>query len=58
VHPWQWQSKLASIFAPDIATHKLILLGQCQDPAKNLKFAGTLKNPIAAFNQTRRSTSR
>lgn len=27
VHPWQWQNKLTTIFAPDIANKKLVYLG-------------------------------
>ncbi|AJJ82364.1 IucA/IucC family siderophore biosynthesis protein [Yersinia pestis] len=28
VHPWQWQNKLTSIFAADIANQRLVFLGQ------------------------------
>jgi len=31
VHPWQWFNKLAGIFAPDIAAHKLVYLGYGDD---------------------------
>ncbi|WP_394834180.1 GNAT family N-acetyltransferase [Pendulispora rubella] len=31
VHPWQWFNKLASIFAPDIAAHRLVYLGSSED---------------------------
>ncbi|MEQ1965011.1 GNAT family N-acetyltransferase [Xenorhabdus khoisanae] len=30
-HPWQWQNKLPSIFAHDIATRKLVYLGKGTD---------------------------
>ncbi len=28
VHPWQWYNKLAHVFAADIATEKLVYLGE------------------------------
>ncbi|PSH22419.1 IucA/IucC family protein [Yersinia pseudotuberculosis] len=31
VHPWQWQNKLTSIFAADIANQRLVFLGQGKD---------------------------
>lgn len=31
VHPWQWFNKLAHVFAADIATQKLVYLGEGQD---------------------------
>jgi len=31
VHPWQWQNKLLTVFAPDIARQFLIYLGEGQD---------------------------
>lgn len=31
VHPWQWYNKLAHVFAADIATEKLVYLGEGQD---------------------------
>lgn len=31
VHPWQWFNKLAHVFAADIATEKLVYLGEGQD---------------------------
>ena len=31
VHPWQWFNKLTSIFAPDIASQKLVCLGYSSD---------------------------
>ncbi|MFF6009008.1 GNAT family N-acetyltransferase [Rahnella sp. R3(2024)] len=31
VHPWQWQNKLLTVFAPDIARQFLIFLGEGED---------------------------
>jgi len=31
VHPWQWQNKLLTVFAPDIARNYLIYLGEGED---------------------------
>lgn len=31
VHPWQWEEKLAFVFAPDIAARKLVYLGTSRD---------------------------
>jgi len=31
VHPWQWQNKLLTVFAPDIARNFLIYLGEGED---------------------------
>lgn len=31
VHPWQWQNKLATVFAPDIARRLLVWLGVSDD---------------------------
>jgi siderophore synthetase component len=31
VHPWQWQNKLLTVFAPDIARQFLIYLGEGED---------------------------
>lgn len=31
VHPWQWQNKLLTVFAPDIAAQSLIYLGTGED---------------------------
>lgn len=31
VHPWQWQNKLVTVFAADIAQRKIVLLGESQD---------------------------
>ena len=31
VHPWQWQHKLAVTFAPDVARHDLVHLGEGDD---------------------------
>jgi siderophore synthetase component/RimJ/RimL family protein N-acetyltransferase len=31
VHPWQWDNKLAILFAPDIASDHLVLLGRGED---------------------------
>jgi siderophore synthetase component len=31
VHPWQWYNKLVHIFAADIATRNMVLLGSSQD---------------------------
>ncbi|WP_455813606.1 GNAT family N-acetyltransferase [Pseudomonas graminis] len=31
VHPWQWQNKLVTIFAPDIARRLLVWLGNSRD---------------------------
>lgn len=31
VHPWQWFNKLASVYAPEIASRKLIMLGYGDD---------------------------
>lgn len=31
VHPWQWYNKLCHVFAADIATEKLVYLGEGQD---------------------------
>jgi siderophore synthetase component/RimJ/RimL family protein N-acetyltransferase len=30
-HPWQWENKLAGLFAPDLASRKLVYLGQGDD---------------------------
>ncbi|WP_411704806.1 GNAT family N-acetyltransferase [Edaphovirga cremea] len=31
VHPWQWQNKLLTVFAPDIAAQHLVYLGEGED---------------------------
>lgn len=31
VHPWQWQNKLLTVFAPDIANHDIVYLGTGDD---------------------------
>lgn len=31
VHPWQWANKLAFLFAPDVASHRLVVLGETSD---------------------------
>ncbi|MDU4290371.1 GNAT family N-acetyltransferase [Mixta calida] len=31
VHPWQWQNKLLTVFAPDIAARDIIWLGEGED---------------------------
>lgn len=31
VHPWQWQNKLLTVFAPDIANHDIVWLGTGDD---------------------------
>lgn len=31
VHPWQWQNKLLTVFAPDIANHDIVYLGAGED---------------------------
>lgn len=31
IHPWQWHNKLVYLFAPDIATSKLVCLGDSKD---------------------------
>lgn len=31
VHPWQWQNKLLTVFAPDIANHDIVWLGEGED---------------------------
>ncbi|WP_338556412.1 GNAT family N-acetyltransferase [Erwinia sp. E_sp_B01_3] len=31
VHPWQWQNKLLTVFAPDIANHDIVYLGMGDD---------------------------
>lgn len=31
VHPWQWENKVLIVFAADLATQKLIYLGESQD---------------------------
>ncbi|PQQ28281.1 GNAT family N-acetyltransferase [Photorhabdus hindustanensis] len=44
VHPWQWQNKLASIFAPDIANQKLVYLGIGTDAYQAQQSIRTLFN--------------
>jgi siderophore synthetase component len=31
VHPWQWLNRLAAVFAADIATRRIVLLGESDD---------------------------
>ncbi len=44
VHPWQWQNKLASVFAPDIANQKLVYLGIGADTYQAQQSIRTLFN--------------
>lgn len=44
VHPWQWQNKLALVFAPDIANQNLIYLGIGTDTYQAQQSIRTLFN--------------
>ncbi|WP_172826796.1 IucA/IucC family siderophore biosynthesis protein [Flammeovirga sp. SJP92] len=44
MHPWQWQSKLSTIFASDITKKKLILLGEGADTYQPQQSTRTLFN--------------
>lgn len=44
IHPWQWFNKLANIFAPEVATGKLICLGYSPDQYMAQQSVRTLFN--------------
>jgi siderophore synthetase component len=55
VHPWQWYNKLANIFAPDIATNKLVLLGYGQDqylPQQSIRTFFNIDHPEKYYVKT------
>lgn len=55
VHPWQWFNKLANIFAPDIATNKLICLGYSTDeylPQQSIRTFYNVSNPKKFYAKT------
>lgn len=43
-HPWQWNNKLASVFAPDLATRHLVCLGPGEDHYQPQQSIRTLFN--------------
>ena len=44
VHPWQWDNKLTTVFATDIANKDLVLLGEGNDKFSALQSIRTLYN--------------
>ncbi len=44
VHPWQWANKLAHLFAPDIASQRLVYLGRGEDRYQAQQSIRTLFN--------------
>lgn len=48
VHPWQWHHRLAVAFAPDIASRRLVLLGESADeyaPQQSIRTLFNLSRP-------------
>ncbi|MFC6102234.1 IucA/IucC family protein [Olivibacter domesticus] len=55
VHPWQWFNKLANIFAPDIATGKLVCLGYSSDqylPQQSIRTFYNISKPEKFYAKT------
>lgn len=55
VHPWQWDNKLAILFAPDIATNQLVLLGSGPDnyfAQQSLRTLFNISNPEKFYTKT------
>ena len=55
MHPWQWQSKLTTIFSSDITKKKLILLGESSDtyqPQQSIRTLFNKSNPNKYYVKT------
>ncbi|MGS2763341.1 IucA/IucC family protein [Sinomicrobium sp. M5D2P9] len=55
VHPWQWYNKLAIVFAPDIASCRLVYLGQGRDrylPQQSIRTFFNINNPDKFYVKT------
>lgn len=55
VHPWQWHNKLAILFAPDIATRQLVLLGEGPDDyfvQQSLRTLYNISHPEKFYTKT------
>jgi siderophore synthetase component/RimJ/RimL family protein N-acetyltransferase len=55
VHPWQWLNKLSSMFAADLATRDLVLLGQSADlyrPQQSIRTFFNLTHPERRYVKT------
>nr|WP_051092865.1 IucA/IucC family protein [Jongsikchunia kroppenstedtii] len=55
VHPWQWNEKIAKIYAPDIAEHRLVYLGQSPDlyqPQQSIRSLFNVTDPTRHYVKT------
>jgi len=55
VHPWQWRTKLAIAFAPDLARHDLVLLGEGPDdyqPQQSIRTFFNRSQPMRCYVKT------
>jgi len=55
VHPWQFQHRIAISFAPDIAAHRLVVLGEAPDwyqPQQSIRTAFNRSHPERSYIKT------
>ena len=55
LHPWQWTNKVAITFAPDLARHDLVLLGEGSDlhrPQQSIRTFFNLSVPERSYTKT------
>ncbi|BDD03801.1 GNAT family N-acetyltransferase [Aureibacter tunicatorum] len=55
VHPWQWENKIQSIFAPDIANKNLVYLGRGKEkysPQQSIRTLFNASNPENYYVKT------
>ncbi|GAL84855.1 hypothetical protein ATO12_16655 [Sporocytophaga myxococcoides] len=55
VHPWQWDNKLAILFAPDIVANQLVLMGSGPDiylVQQSLRTLFNISNPEKFYTKT------
>lgn len=55
VHPWQWNNKLATIFATDLSSHQLVYLGPAKDkyiPQQSIRTFYNITSPQRRYTKT------
>ena len=55
VHPWQWQERLMTTFAPDVAAGRIVLLGEDVDvhrPAQSIRTWTNVDDPARPYVKT------
>lgn len=55
VHPWQWYNKLASVFAPELASRHLVCLGPSEDryqPQQSIRTLFNRSHPERCYVKT------